>query len=673
MKKNFVFSVIIVLISTLLFGCSQKNVAKDSFDAYIKAWNKEDYSSMYKIISSDSKKTISKKDFVQKYTNIYDGIELSKITITPNYPKSFNADSDGKIAIPFTVTMDTVAGKINFTDTAYMVKETVVNAESWGISWSNSMILKDLKADEKIRVAVTKGNRGEILDKNGAPLAQNGTISEIGIVPDKLGSNASNSINQIAQTLNITADSISKKLSASYVQPDMFIPIDDISKDDTSKTSSLSTITGVVIKDKSARVYPLKESASQLTGYVQTISSEELSKLKNKNYTKDSIIGKAGLEKIYEDQLKATDGGEIYILDKNGNKRETIAKKDAQNGKTIKLTIDATMQTALYNELKDDAGAGVILQPKTGETLALVSTPSYDPNNFVLGMSSTQWNALNNDAKKPLLNRFQSTFAPGSAFKPITAAMGLTNGTLNANTARSISGLKWQKDSSWGSYYVTRDESYSEPANLLNALIHSDNIYFAQTALEIGQASFASETKNLGIGEKIPFEYGLTSSQISSTGSISTDIQLADSGYGQAQVLMNPVQLASIYTAFVNGGNIITPYLNSTNTSKVWKKDVFSSDTAGTILNDLTQVVANPEGTGNLAYNASIPLAGKTGTAEIKASQTDTTGTENGWFVAVNTNDPKLLVLEMVQDVKNRGGSKYVVPKVKDIFQQFCK
>ncbi|NYC92304.1 penicillin-binding transpeptidase domain-containing protein [Clostridium acetobutylicum] len=163
--------------------------------------------------------------------------------------------------------------------------------------------------------------------------------------------------------------------------------------------------------------------------------------------------------------------------------------------------------------------------------------------------------------------------------------------------------------------------------------------------------------------------------KITSNGSIKDDIQLADSGYGQGEVLMNPVQLASIYTAFVNNGNIVAPYLNSDKgtQSKVLIKDAFKPDTINTIINDLTQVVSNPEGTGHGAYMPDLPLAGKTGTAEIKKSQTDTTGTENGWFIAVNPSNPKLLVLEMYENVKGKGGSGYVVPNVKSIFQQFGK
>jgi penicillin-binding protein len=677
MKKKFLLSLLLMFVLLFVFGCSNKNTAKDSFDQYISFWNKNDFKSMYSIISLDSKKNISEKDFIEKYKNIYDGIDLSKISITPEYPKDFKKDSNGTVTIPFKVTMNTSAGVINFNDNAYLKQEDINKTKTWTINWSNKMIFPDLGDGEKVRVDKKLGNRGQIRSANGTYLAQNGSVAEIGIVAGKISTNDSNTKNKIAQILNISSDSIDKKLSASYVKPDMFVPIDTISKDSTDKISALSQISGILIKDKSARVYPLKDKAAFITGYVQPINQDELSKLKNQGYTKNDVVGKSGLEKIYEKQLKSEDGAEIYILDKNGNKKKTIAKKDPKNGTDLNVTINTDIQAALYNQYNGDSGTAVAMQPKTGEVLALISSPAYDPNDFVLGMSSDKWNSLNNDPKKPFLNRFQTAFAPGSTFKPITAAIGLKTGKIDPNAVKSITGLTWQKDNSWGGYSVTRAEEYTSPPNLLNALVHSDNIYFAQAALDIGKDNFTSESKNFGIGENMPFEYQMTTSKLSKDNTISTDIQLADSGYGQGEILINPLHLSTIYTSFVNGGNIINPYLNAdkkaSSSSKVWKANVFSQDTANTILGDLTQVVSNPEGTGHDAYIPNIPLAGKTGTAEIKANQNDKTGTENGWFVAVNTNDPKLLVLEMYEDVKSKGGSHYVVPKVKDIFQQFCK
>ena len=448
----------------------------------------------------------------------------------------------------------------------------------------------------------------------------------------------------------------------------MFIPIKVISSED-ERIMPLLQIPGIMINDKDARVYPLGIDAAHLTGYVQNINAEELEKNKDSEYNSNSVIGKAGLEKMYESKLRGIDGEEIYIQDKNGDKKASLISKDIKNGTDLKLTIDSNLQNLLYDQLQNDKSSSVAMNPDTGEVLALVSTPGYDPNDFVMGLSDDKWKTLNEDEKKPLYNRFQSTSVPGSVFKPITAVIGIDTGKVDINANKNITGLKWQKDSSWGNYYVTRVSDYSGESNMLNALVHSDNIYFAQAALDIGKDVFKDKLTSLGIGEKIPFEYGLYNSQISSDGEFKTEVQLADSGYGQGEILMNPVQLASIYTLFENQGNIINPYLEfrDNKEAKIWKENVVSKESSNIVLQDLIQVVQDPTGTGHQAYMDGLAIAGKTGTAEIKASQDDTTGTEIGWFIGITTNKApnNLLVLSMVEDVKDRGGSHYVVPVVR--------
>jgi len=157
-----------------------------------------------------------------------------------------------------------------------------------------------------------------------------------------------------------------------------------------------------------------------------------------------------------------------------------------QHGKDIKLTVDAELQTDLYEQFREDKSCHVAMQPYTGEVLALVSTPSYDNNDFILGLSNEQWTALNEDDSKPMYNRFRQKWCPGSTFKPITAAIGLESGAVKPDEDYGNAGLRWQKDASWGAYHVTTLHEY-EPVVLENALIYSDNIYFAKAALKIGK------------------------------------------------------------------------------------------------------------------------------------------------------------------------------------------
>ena len=429
-----------------------------------------------------------------------------------------------------------------------------------------------------------------------------------------------------------------------------------------------------MIKETEKREYPLGEKLSHLIGYIQNINAEELEKNKDKGYTASSVIGKTGLEKTYENRLKGSIGYEIYINNSNGNKKHTIVKREGKDGEDIKLTIDSNLQTKIYNDYATEKSATCVINPKTGEILALVSTPSYDSNDFINGISQEKWNQLSNDARKPFYSRYQATFAPGSSFKPVIGAIGLTTNKFTAEDNFGKSGTSWQKDPSWGNFRVTTLATYGGAANLRNALVYSDNIYFAKAALKIGTGTIIEQFKKIGFNTEISSELSVSKSQYGNDGKITSEAQLANTGYGQGEVLVNPIHMASIYSAFVNNGNMIKPYLEykEETSPEYLVTGAFSEEAANIVKEDLIQVVESPSGTGHSAKISGVTLAGKTGTAEIKSSTTDTTGTELGWFnafIADENSKKQMLVISMIEDVKNRGGSHYVVPKVKKIFE----
>ena len=648
-------AIILAVGGTIFYVNKNKYNPEIVLEEYTKLINEKKYEEMYSKTTKGSKSNISKEDFVKRNKNIYEGIEATNVK-----NKVLKVKKDGSdYNVTYKSTMNTVAGEVEFTNTAVIRKDD-------GIEWSSKMIFPDLGSSDKVRVNDTKAKRGSILDKDGNVLAEDGTISEVGIVPGKLGDTKEDNIKKIANLLDVSEEYINTEITASYVQDDTFVPIKDISASD-EKVTELLNVPGVMINDKEARVYPLGSEAAHLTGYVQNITADELEKNKGKGYSSSSVIGKVGLEKAYEDTLRGTDGVEIYIEDKDGEKKNVVASSKLKDGEDVTVTIDNNMQKLLYGQLESDKGFAVAMNPNTGEVLAMVSTPSYDPNDFILGISDSKWSELNNDDKKPLFNRFQSTFAPGSSFKPITAAIGLENKSIDATGSKNISGKSWKKDNSWGDYSITRVTDYGASTNLTKAMVYSDNIYFAQVALDVGKENFAKDLTKMGFGEKIPLQYGLYSSQFADDDKFKDDIQLADTGYGQGKLLVNPLHLASMYTAFLNDGNMMMPTLESNNASKVWKENVMSKDTASTVLNTMVSVVEDPAGTGREAKIDGLTIAAKTGTAEIKKSQDDTDGTELGWFAAmtINKDNNNLLVVSMVEDVKDKGGSHYVIPKVK--------
>lgn len=679
-KKTVIIAIVIILAIAVIVGAIfiiNKKAPKpeEALSTYISLLNEQKYEEMYSMISEYSKSQISQEDFIKRNKNIYEGIDAYDIKIMPS-----ETTKDGKTySIRYDESMSTSAGTISFTNTAKLVK----GDKDYKISWSSSMIFPELRATDKVRVSTLSAKRGEILDRNGEKLAENGSISSVGIVPGKLGENKEESISKISELTGVSTDYINTQISASYVKDDTFVPIKKISANNTELKNQLLEISGIKITSVDARVYPLGEEAAHLIGYVQAISAEELKQKEGKGYNSSSIIGKAGLEQAYEDTLRGVDGTEIYIADENGNKLKTLATQEKKDGTDVKLTIDSLIQKNLYDQMKTDKGFFVVMNPTTGELLATVSTPSYNSNDFVLGMTTDKWNELNNDASKPLYNRFLQSYCPGSTFKPITAAIGLTSGKLKTDTTFNYSGLKWQKNSSWGDVYITTLTAYNGPKNIANALIHSDNIFFGQAAMQIGKDTFCSGLDKLGFNENIDqtIKFPLTFKKSQYSNSEKVDMnekKLADSGYGQGDILVNPIHMASIYSSFANNGNMVKPYIEYENgKTEYLKENAFTSDAANTVKNDLIQVVENPEGTATDMKVSGVTIAGKTGTAELKTTSTDTESGTLGWFdcftvdySASNPNVNDMLIIGMVENTQNNssGGSHYVIKKIRTLF-----
>ena len=673
-KTNTKMIIIIIAIILTIVGIGvifylnnrDLNKPEDVLKQYVAYINEQKYEEMYEMLSKESKKETSKDTFLARNKNIYEGIEIANLSV-----KTIVQDENDKNKLSYQMEMNTLAGEISFFNTMTFTRQ---EDRKYYINWDSTLIFPELTSKDKVRVETVQGKRGKILDRNNVVLAEEGTIKQVGFVPGKI-QNKTEAISKASKLLGVSESFINDQLSASYVKDDTFVPIKTMSNSYEEKIEDeLLEIKGIMISDKKARVYPYAEATSHLLGYVRSISSEELEENKGKGYTSSSLIGKTGIEKLFEDKLRGSNGAEIYIVDSTGTKKKTLAETEKKSGNNVKLTIDITLQNKIYNELNGDNGLSVAINPKTGEVLAMVSTPTFDSNDFIIGFTNEQWDKLSNDENNPMFCRYQSTWVPGSSFKPITGAIGVSTGKFSSSEDFGKSGLSWQNNDSWGSYKVTTLTEYSGPANLRNALIYSDNIYFAKSAVKIGKEELAKQLLNIGFDKEIPFVQSMSKSGFASNNEFASEIQLVDTGYGQGKLLVNPLHMASIYSAFVNEGNMIKPYIkySSEAKSEYWIENAFTKEAANTIKEDLIQVVENPNGTAHEAKIEGMTIAGKTGTAEIKASQDDENGTEIGWFNAFRVTDnadEQLLIINMIEDVKDRGGSHYLLPKVRNMLK----
>lgn len=330
----------------------------------------QNYTAMYQLIDVEASGQISEEDFVKRNSAIYEGIEVQNMAITilswdMEAPSGYTFMPSGnkeENVVQYQTDFDTVAGEISFENEAYFLKIE----DTYKLVWMDSLIYPGLSERDKVRVSVTQAKREEILDRNGCVLAGKGTASSVGIVPGRL-ENQDDSLRQIADLLGMKPEEIEL----------MSLEPDEETLKEYERQQRLLEIPGVMISDTEARSYPLKDAAAHLVGYVQNVTAEDLEKYSGQGCTASSVIGRSGAGGLFEKELKGQNGCRIYIVDSDGNEKEELACRIVENGKDIKLTIDAELQKALYEQFQSDKSCSVAMNPYTGEVLALVSTPSF--------------------------------------------------------------------------------------------------------------------------------------------------------------------------------------------------------------------------------------------------------------------------------------------------------
>lgn len=663
MKKSVIF-LFLISLALILYGCNNKDpLPEDRFNEYISLWNEQDFEQMYDYLSTESKEQISKQDFVDRYTKIYQDLEISNLQIQFNDPEE---ETDIKeiedILFPFQASMDSIAGKIEFQHEATLVKEEREEENNWYLHWDSTFIFPELEEGDTVTLSTISPERGNLYDRNGLPLTETGEVREIGLVPEKIEGPVEDTIRKVADLLGISEERVERELNASWVQPDYFVPLKMIPLDDTELRAKLGEIPGVQGRNMDARLYPFGEAAGLLTGNIAAVTAEDIEKHPDKGYKSNDMIGRRGLELVLEDRLRGEAGIKIVI---NKEDREVVlAEKEVKHGEDIQLTIDVILQTVIYEQLEGRAGTAAAIHPLTGEVLALVSSPSFDPNILAIGATNEQLAQWEKDENHPFLIRFNSTYAPGSVMKPITAAIALNENAIDWNQTMDVKGLTWAKDN-WVDYRVKRVSDYGVPVDLEKAMIYSDNIFFAQAALELGQDRFIEGLKKFGFDEEIPFLFPM---QPSTYGQIDSEAALADSGYGQAQIELSVLHLAATYTPFLNKGNMIKPILESAEEKgQIWKENLISEEDANRLHESMIKVIEDPRGTARGAKIEGYPLAGKTGTAEYEKAAQGEQGKTNGWFVAYNTENPELLIALMIEEAS----SGLAVEKVKSSIEEY--
>ncbi len=481
--------------------------------------------------------------------------------------------------------------------------------------------------------------RGLIYDRNGMLLAENISVFSLDVIPVQV-TNMNNTLDQLKKIINLSDNDISqfKKQLKQHRRFDE-IPLKlRLTEEEVARfTENQHLFTGVLIKARLMRHYPYGDSFSHVVGYVGRINAAELEEIDQTNYSASHYIGKVGIEKYYEEELHGTVGYEQVENDANGKPLRILKKTSGVPGKNIHLTIDSGLQFAIEEAMQDKKGAVVAIQPATGQILAMVSAPSYDPNQFVLGISQKDYQALQQAEDRPLYNRaLRGLYPLASTIKPYLALQGLDAGVVTpADTIYDPGWFQLRNNSRQFHDWVRYGHG---TVNISKAITVSCDTYFYDLSLKMGIRRMHAILTEFGFGTLTGIDLdgevaGIVASpewKRQAKGAHWYDGDTVNSAIGQGYMQATPVQLASAVATLATRGQRYAPYLSlgeqtpgqtyvAQQPMPLSTVTVTNKQTWDLVVKAMQEVVQSPAGTAFSAYGRKYPytIAAKTGTGQV--------------------------------------------------------
>jgi penicillin-binding protein 2 len=549
----------------------------------------------------------------------------------------------------------------------------------WKLQVVQSGHFADLAERNRIRYIPIIAPRGAMLDREGRVLVDSYPSFSILLLRDepKL---LEKSLPQVEEGLGITKEDLQQQLEAAKLEP-KFQPIvikPAASQGDIafveSHRADLPVLELMMVQ---RRRYPHADMLASAIGYVGEVSVQDMEK-SDGHYRPGDIVGKAGLEHEYNETLEGTDGMRRVVVNSVGKAMRTLEDVEALPGKPIQLTIDYDLQSIAEADFANKEGALIAMDARTGEVLAMVSRPTFDPNDFAVRIPTSEWARLNTDPQTPLLNRaIQAQLAPGSVFKVVMATAMLESKAIPANYTVYCPGYA----TFYGRVFHC-DHTHGE-VDLHKGIVASCDVYFYNVGKLLGIDRISTYASGLGLGQRTGIdlpgeEPGLVPSEEWSErvnhhkwypgSTISVAI-------GQGAVTATPVQLARMIAAIANGGTLIQPHFLKNATDLKVKSFPLSGDTVEQVTDGMWGVVNEPDGTtsGQVKLQ-NIDFSGKTGTAQVESfdlqHKLGKKLKENGWFVGfAPRRNPEIIVAALVQS--GGWGSTSAAPIVRDVVKAY--
>src|SRR5215469_10596426 len=529
----------------------------------------------------------------------------------------------------------------------------------------------------RIRNVPVLAPRGRILDREGRVIVDNyPSFSALLLRDSSRDLNADSDL--IAQGLHLNPDEVRARIKRFASMP-QYQPIflkEDITPDELqfieahrNELPELDTIMA------HRRLYPRNGFMAHVIGYVGEVSEDMLNQPQFELYNAGDVVGISGVERQYNSVLMGTNGSRQALVDSHGREVGRLGETEAIPGKPLKLTIDIDLQIAAEEALEGKNGAIVAMDPRTGEILAMVSRPTFDPNDFSVRISRDEWTKLVNDPDKPLLNKaIQAQLAPGSTFKIIMATAGLQTGVAQDMHVICNGGANF-----YGRYFkcwVVAEHRVHGVVDISKAIYQSCDVFFYTLAQKLGIEKIAEYATKLGLGQKtgidLPQEVsGVMPSEEWKIRNFKQKWFAGETisvGIGQGAVAATPIQMARAIGAIASGGHMVRPHV--TNPSDLPPGVVQASEVPDAvnipidpknweIITDAMAAVVNPGGTAALSHLQNIDFAGKTGSAQtisnaLKArlgAQGKAKFKDNGWFVGVEPRrSPEIVVCTLLEE-----------------------
>ena len=509
------------------------------------------------------------------------------------------------------------------------------------ISLINIEIIRGIKYRELsqkncIRLIPQPGARGNILDRNGKAIATSAISYDVVILPQESGQ-LDHTLASLSRITGISLTDLKGKFIKNYLFPSVPVTlVKNISREKAITLEEMKPdLDGVIVQPVPLRQYPFGKLAAHVLGYLSEIDRWRLTKLEDYGYKTKDVVGFGGVEEKYDYYLRQEDGGLSVEVDHRGRFNRVVGFKPPSSGKNIQLSLDADIQKIVEDNLGEKKGSVVMLEPYTGEILAMASKPDFDPAVFA-EKENAKMNSYLSDPAAPLFNRaISAVYPPGSVFKPVIACAGLETGKLNSGTSFFCPGsltIGRRQFKCWDTH---------NQQNLKEGIAHSCDVYFYHAGLLLGPQMIYDYALKLGLarptGIELPYE---------AAGFIPNplwkkiyrfqnwyDGDTANLAIGQGEVLTSPLQIARMMAVFANGGKLVTPYLiRAIDTEAVWLQHRKVTDlhikerNLNIVRAGLRAVVSDGAGTANVLASLPVNVAGKTGTAQIDEIRA------HGWF-----------------------------------------